>query len=415
MKMARATHFGRAILCALLLAATALPVLPPRNAQAQAQAAGTPGPCTQGTLPHGARSLICVPASGWNGDVVVWAHGYVDPDEPLDFAQLTLADGTSIPLLVQLLGFAFATTTYRANGLVILEGVEDVRELIAAIPIAAGQPPHRTYLAGVSEGGLVATLLAERAPQLVTGVLAACGPTGDFGAQIQYVGDFRVLFDAYFPGVIPGSAIDIPRQVIDHWSDTYVPAIVQAMLAEPLKAQELARVAGVAFDVNDPLPTIVSGAVSLLWSNVHATNDARARLGGNPYGNVGRQYTGSANDADLNTRVHRYQADIFAQTALLAYRTTGTPGVPLVMVHTTGDPIVPVWHPVVYWVKAATAGSSRLTVWPVERWGHCNFTVNDAVISLVVLLGQTGGVSSAAVRSGETQIRLPSLRSSTEP
>jgi hypothetical protein len=32
------------------------------------------------------------------------------------------------------LGYAFATTTYRQNGLAILEGVDDIRELVAAFP-----------------------------------------------------------------------------------------------------------------------------------------------------------------------------------------------------------------------------------------------------------------------------------------
>ncbi len=414
--MPRVSHYVRAVMCAMLLAMAALPASPstPTSAQAQA-AAATPGACSQGTLPHGARSLICVPGSGWNGDLIVWAHGYVGPDEPLDFTQLFLPDGTPVPLLVQLLGFAFATTSYRSNGLVVLEGVEDLRELITAFPATAGRAPIRTYLAGVSEGGLVATLVAERAPQLVTGVVAACGPIGDFGAQLQYMSDFRVLFDAYFPGVLPGTAIEIPQQAIDHWSDTYVPAIVQAMQAHPFNALELARVAGVPYDQSDPLATTISGALSLLWYSVHATNDARAKLGGNPIGNVGRQYTGSTNDADLNARVQRYQADPLAQAALAAYRTAGTPGVPLVVIHTTGDPVVPIWHALVYRFKAIAAGSDRVTLFPVQRWGHCNFTVNEAVISLVVLLGQTGGLGSATVRSGETQIRFPSLRSSTEP
>ena len=94
-------------------------VLLPAPARAQALPPG----CEVGLLPGGARSLICVPPAGWNGQLVVYAHGYVAPFLPLDFYQLTTADGTSLPLVVQSLGFAFATTTYRQNGLAILEGV----------------------------------------------------------------------------------------------------------------------------------------------------------------------------------------------------------------------------------------------------------------------------------------------------
>lgn len=166
----------------------------PATASAQAP---QPGPCIQGEqpLPSGALSLFCVPISGWNGQLVVFAPGYVAPTTTeLDFHNLELADGTPLPLLVQSLGYAFATTSYRQNGLAILEGVDDIRELVAAFP-----SPVPTHVAGVSEGGLVATLLAERWPELFRSAVAACAPIGSFRAQIDSFGDFRVLFDYFFP------------------------------------------------------------------------------------------------------------------------------------------------------------------------------------------------------------------------
>ncbi len=66
-------------------------------------------------LPSAARSLICVPTP-WNGDLVVWAHGYVAFNEPLDFQHLRVGD-LYLPDVAQALGFAFATTSYRTNGL----------------------------------------------------------------------------------------------------------------------------------------------------------------------------------------------------------------------------------------------------------------------------------------------------------
>jgi hypothetical protein len=62
---------------------------------AHAQSTLTPGSCgeqgtldsrvAQGTLPSGALYLICIPATGWNGDLVVYAHGYTPVTAPLDF------------------------------------------------------------------------------------------------------------------------------------------------------------------------------------------------------------------------------------------------------------------------------------------------------------------------------------------
>jgi hypothetical protein len=77
----------------------------------------TPGPCVPGRLPSKALSLICVPTSGWKGELVVFAHGYIPVGLPLGFYNLTLPDGTTdLPTLIQSLGYAFATTSYRISG-----------------------------------------------------------------------------------------------------------------------------------------------------------------------------------------------------------------------------------------------------------------------------------------------------------
>src|SRR5262245_17186140 len=189
-------------------------------------------PCPISPLPGGALALICVPPA-WNGSLVVFAHGYVADSPVPTFANLTLADGTSLPGLVLASGFAFATTTYRHNGLVILEGAEDIKELVAQFKATVGQPA-RTFVAGASEGGLVAALLAERSPLLFDGALSACGPIGSFQGQINYFGDFRVLFDYFFPGVIPGTAISIPPAVMANWETFYKPAVLAAVATHPL-------------------------------------------------------------------------------------------------------------------------------------------------------------------------------------
>ena len=226
--------------------------------------------CVDGELPSGALSRLCVPV-GWNGQLVVFAPGYVAPGPPKGFYHLTLPDGTSLPDLIQSLGFAFATTSCRQNGLAILECVDDIRELVAQFH--ASSIPLRTYITGVSEGGLVAALLAERSPELFFSGLATCGPIGSFRAQIDYVGDFRVLFDYFFPGIIPGSPIGIPPAVLTNWYIVYVPAIMGALAANPGRAIELLRVAKAPYDPANPT-TIVNTALDALWYNVFATNDA---------------------------------------------------------------------------------------------------------------------------------------------
>src|SRR4029079_15805131 len=135
----------------------------------------------------------------------------------------------------------FATTSYRRNGLAILEGVDDVRELMAAFPGVAGAVPSRSYLIGFSEAALISTLLAERSPTLFSGVIAACGPIGDFRKQIDYFGDFRVLFGYIYPRQIPPSPVDIPPSLLASWANPN-PAISSALATGPISATQLISV-----------------------------------------------------------------------------------------------------------------------------------------------------------------------------
>ena len=143
----------------------AIALLVPVGAVAQTP---PPLPCAEGTLPSGAKSLICVPPVGWNQQLVVFAPGYAAPGPLLNFHDLTLG-GVNLPALVLSQGYAFATTSYRQNGLAILEGADDIRELVTAFTVRVA-PPQRTFMTGGSEGGLVAALLLEQSPE--------CSPRG---------------------------------------------------------------------------------------------------------------------------------------------------------------------------------------------------------------------------------------------
>ena len=389
---------GIAFAAGLLLAVAGfVGLVPPAQAQQQVspppiQSMLTAGPCgqqgtlpsrvAQGTLLHGALYLICVPTTGWNGDTVVYAHGYTPVSAPLGFRNLVLPDGSYLPDLVLGQGYAFATTSYRQNGLSILEGTDDIRELVATFPQVSGNIAAHTYLAGVSEGGLISTLLIERSPSLFSGALAACGPIGSFREQINYLGDFRILFDYFFPGVLPPSPINVPEEVMADWEVTYVPAITQALAANPSAAAQLMNTfiqsSGAPIHLRDP-STWGPTTLNLLWYNVFATNDARQKLGGNPFDNINRAYSGSAQDSLLNEKVARFGADSAALEQLGAYETSGQVTLPLLTVHTTGDDIVPFWQEQRYLAKEQASGKGSVRVIPVERYGHCNFSATEVL------------------------------------
>jgi len=366
--------------------------LVPGLASAQPTAPSIPGCIVPpDKLPSGGYALICVPPPTlWNGQLIVFAHGYVPVFQDLGFYNLEVP-GTNLllPQLVMGLGYAFATTTYRQNGLAILEGVDDIRELIAAFP-----SPVPTHVAGVSEGGLVATLLAERWPDLFRSAVAACAPIGSFRGQVDTVGDFRVLFDYFFPGVIPGppvsipgTPIRIPAEVIAGWQTVYIPRILTALATYPGRAAELMKVSRAAFDPADPT-TIGRTAVNLLTYNVLGTNDAAEKLGGNPFGNRFRLYFGSSNDLRLNLQVQRFTASPVARAAMEHYETNGNLSIPLVTLHTTKDELIPFWHELLYLPKVDLSDRGRFLPIPVSRYGHCNFTANEIVTAFGLAVGQ---------------------------
>jgi pimeloyl-ACP methyl ester carboxylesterase len=327
--------------------------------------------CTEGVLEHGALYRVCFPET-WNGDLVMYAHGYVAPHQAITLPD-DVVSGQSISGFVTGLGYAFATTSYRANGLVAPEAVEDLVELEASVRVLYRPDPIRTVVVGFSEGGLVATLAAERHPDLFSGALAGCGPIGNFQAQLNYIGDFRVVFDYFFPGLIPGTAIDIPGSVRSRWDDFYVPAIVAALALNYNASLELIRVTGAPVAGND-LRSLAETTVGILWYNVFGTEDAQARLGGQPFDNSARVYTGSSDDAALNAGVARFTADPAIWPNLLRFETTGNLEVPVSTLHTTGDPFVPIAQAGLYHEKVIRAGASELLAHTtVERHGHCTF------------------------------------------
>lgn len=336
-----------------------------------------------GTLPGGALSRICFPAD-WNGDVVLWAHGYVSPTEPLALPDDEIG-GQSIEATVLGLRYAYATTSFRRNGLVAVDAVTDLTELALAVRNAAGGALRYTLLVGVSGGGHATALAMERAWPYFDGGLVACAPAGSFRGQVDYFGDVRALFDWFFPGVLPGDAVQIPASLMANWDAVYAPAVQAALASHPSKTAQLIATGGIAVGPSDPT-TAVASILDALWYNVFATNDARTRLGGNPYDNRLKGYTGSSNDWRLNLGIARYRADGAALTAMQPYETTGALRRPAQMIHTRYDPVIPFWQAQLYQTKTLFHSGLNLLSVPSDNYGHCAFTSDEVLASFAVLV-----------------------------
>lgn len=382
---------GRLIIIALVIVTI---LSAPVGAQAQ-----TPWPpiCQEGSLPsHDPQYpadqliLICIPPN-WNGMLVMYAHGYMPEQLPLSLpvTELFLPDGTFVPNMILAQGFAFATTSYHKNGYAVEQARKDLNNLINYFKtLVSPDSLQKVFLIGASEGGEIAALMIEHFPDKYDGALALCGPIGGAPYQVQYMSDFRVLFDYFFPDVFPFGMVDVPENAFLNW-ENYTQLIAAAMVSDSTATAQLYNVSGAALDPLDPT-SFIGTAVSVLFYSIWGTNDLIATAGGIPYDNQSTVYVGSFNDALLNAEIERVQSDGRARAYLLRfYQTTGELQRPLVTLHNTLDPVVPFQHEQIYSSLAASTGSSSfLTVIPVPRYGHCNFTTQEIAGAFTLLVQQ---------------------------
>jgi hypothetical protein len=87
--------------------------------------------------------------------------------------------------------------------------------------------------------------------------------------------------------------------------------------------------------------------------------------------------------------VARFTADPSALAAIAEFETSGHLMVPVVTLHTTGDPIVPFEQESVYAEKVSQAGAtSHLTQNAVERYGHCAFQAEELLGAFSTLVNK---------------------------
>jgi pimeloyl-ACP methyl ester carboxylesterase len=293
-------------------------------------------------------------------------------------------------LVEQLLNFGFgvATSSYHKNGYAIEQAEADLNNLVAYVESIEPDIDAVFVLDG-SEGALITTMLVEKYPETYAGGLALCGPLAGTRYQVAHLADVRVLFDYSYPEVFPFGALDIaddaPAQC--EGPDGFKDGIASAIEADPDAIAQVFNVAGVACDTADHHEA-ANCAQNILAYSVFGTNDLLDTAGGWPVSNVEKEYSGSADDAALNAGIERFDADPAASAyADLHYRPTGLLQRPLVTLHTTGDPVVPYRHELIYFNRAALLGTDdQLTVLPVDRAGHCAFKAQELVGELAALL-----------------------------
>jgi len=310
---------------------------------------------------NGAKFRIDVPKN-WNGGLVMYCHGYSPiavtyKEEPLNPALAVFTDQ----------GYALAESGYAAGGWAIQEAVQDTEALRRYFIAKYGQPKE-TYVTGHSMGGFLTMLFMERFPTSYDAGLALCGPlapTTYFMERGAF--DARVVFDYYYPGVLP-SPDKIPADYkITKESSDQLQAIIDR---DPQKAAALLRYSG-AHSTKD-----LAGVTIFITGMLR---ELQQRSGGNPFDNRNVIYESADNYNELNDGVKRYAADPRAAEYIRTWYTpTGRLTHPMLAIHTSYDPLVPVRIPDRYPELVEQTGSQAMFVQQyVKHDGHCAILPNE--------------------------------------
>jgi pimeloyl-ACP methyl ester carboxylesterase len=347
----------------------------------------------------GAGYRVEIP-DNWNGDLVMWAHGFRGAGLELTVDNHPLRD-----LLVPL-GYAWASSSYSRNDYDISSGVQSTHALMGRFNGLAGKP-DRVYLTGASMGGHVTAVAIEQYPNSFDGALPICGVMADH-ALFDYFLDFNVASQQLGTGMS-----QYPVEPIAFISQT-VPAIKANLEAVPggwpvfLNAQGsdfkglVEQQSGgdrpnfdEAWFFWNSFPDFGSGPGNFLF-DVGIGSTSAPRAPGDIARNADTVYQFDANPAlspaeqQLNDDIARIEADTQTrrkQGLAQIPTVSGDISIPVLTLHNLGDLFVPVLNQVQYASRVAATGNSDLLVQRAIRGVlHCDFSAQElggAFIDLV--------------------------------
>lgn len=299
----------------------------------------------------------------WNGQAVLFAHGYVTPDqmEQLPAPGQDPSGGVLSAAYAQ--GFATAYSTYAKTGYAVKSGIESTYRLDRLLTQLG---TRRAYIAGASMGGDITVGLIEQYPNAFAGALPYCGVVAGWLQEQRYLSDFRVVYDFFTRGTpytLPGAGAALtPNPDLTLQAVQASVAGLFTAAAKDLTGPEAQLIGAVAsFTGANPDPVSYTTALA---GNTYGLTDYLQTAGDNGYGNLGKVYV-SADPrfeplaAGLNAGVERFAADPAAATYLNKYFTPrGSFKAKVLSFHNTIDPLVPFEFEAQYKAIVAAANNS---------------------------------------------------------
>jgi pimeloyl-ACP methyl ester carboxylesterase len=306
----------------------------------------------------------------WNGDLVLYAHGY----RAAGGENGGLLRVGNAPIRQHLIkkGFAWAASSYRCNGYVPGQGLEDTMGLVDLFTgFNDGRTPERVYLTGTSMGGHVTLLGMHEYPTSFAGGLAMC-PSGPG------------LFD-YFAAVGAAAEVITGVRFTQDGIREQTRAIAEILGRPPAYTEKGRQLASVQIEISGgSRPFAMQGLESRFLANISG-----AALAGNP--------SPSSRAVDTRGFVYAIEPGLGISAATLnarARQVTGDPAVrgpggpyeelrpfdgeiarPILTMHGTGDLFVPIFLQRLLKDAVHAAGRDDLLVQRVYRIpGHCGFS-----------------------------------------
>ncbi len=313
----------------------------------------------------------------WNGDLVLYAHGYRAAGAG-NGAVLSVGNAPIREHLVDE-GYAWAASSYRCNGYVPGQGLEDTVALIDLFTKANGaRAPNRIYLTGTSMGGHVTLLGMQEYPTRFAAGLAMC-PAGP------------ALFD-YFAAVGGAAEVITGVQFTRTGMRDELAKMTEVLGRPPDYTEKGRQLASVEIQISGGTrPFAMEGLESRFLGNISGT----AIAGGTSPADRAVDTTGfryaiapglGISAATLNERARRKSGDPEIRAATGPYEELvpfdGQIARPLITMHGTGDLFVPIFLERTLKTAVHAAGHDDLLVQRIYRIaGHCRFSDQEMMQS----------------------------------
>lgn len=347
----------------------------------------------------------------WNGDLIMFAHGYRGEGERLFLypgegytggsSDAEFPDGFRKWMLEE--GYAWAMSTYSKNSYNVSQGVKDTHALARYFNGVVAKPDN-VYITGYSMGGHITAVSAENYGNTYAGAMPMCGVVGDYE-----------LFDFFLDLTVTAQQLALGESqfpVSDDWFSEDVPAIKDAlgMNADPdtwfffedlplteageQYKQLVELISGgdrpnfdEAFTYWNSFPT-ATGLGNFMWERSTGDGTITGRNGiilDNTDAVYQVDLDAAINDVEqaLNDNVVRIQQDRSGRSLNGLSNppsVNGTMRMPVLSLHNLGDLFVPFHNETVYAAETAAQGNSDLLVQRAIRGvSHCGFTPNEMI------------------------------------